>query len=108
MVSELDGSSVWTERKVSKMKSAERSRYNRDDLKKALRLVGLFLCDDFHLDCTNGMTLRDEFGIAIASGWNNVADFFFLSPGEQHKRIAHERGLAITNRKFLAGPDKAT
>jgi len=46
----------------------------------------LFLCNKYHLDCTNGMTLRTEHGIAITSGWYTTAAFFFLPEVDQIKK----------------------
>lgn len=48
--------------------------HTQDELESALKAVAEFACDKFILDCTNGMTLRDEQGVAITSGYNRVAD----------------------------------
>jgi len=39
--------------------------------------VAKVLCDDYVLDCSNGMTLRNVMGTALAGGPNNVAKYIF-------------------------------
>lgn len=56
--------------------------HTEDELSAALKLVGQFACDRFILDCTNGMTLRDEQGVAITGGWNNVAAYLMKAKTE--------------------------
>ncbi len=37
--------------------------------------VAEVLCDDFVLDCSNGMTLRDWEGYSLAGGPNDIAKY---------------------------------
>ena len=46
-------------------------------------VVGKLLCDDFVLDCRNGMTLRDADDKALAGGANNVVRYI-LAYRERH------------------------
>jgi hypothetical protein len=64
----------------------ERNKISQEELEDALRAVGLFLCNNYYLDCTNGMTLRTKDRIAITSGWNSIAEFFFLPELERVER----------------------
>lgn len=47
-------------------------------LQDALELVCGYACDNFILDCTNGITLRDEHGTAICGGYDKIARHLFL------------------------------
>lgn len=75
----------------------ERNQISQEELENALRIAGLFLCNDYHLDCTNGMTLRTVEGLALTSGWSSVAKFFFLSNLKrvQVELAAHQRIRAM-------------
>ena len=64
----------------------ERSQISQEELANALRIVGLILCNNYYLDCRNGMTLRTKDGIALTSGWDSVAEFFFLPELERTQK----------------------
>lgn len=47
--------------------------YTLQELYDALRVVVAFASNDFVLDCTNGITLRNDEGHALAGGSNKTA-----------------------------------
>ena len=46
-----------------------------ENLHDALKLVCDYACNNFILDCTNGITLRDEHGQALCGGYDNTARY---------------------------------
>ena len=49
-------------------------QYSHRDLYDALDIVAAFTCNNFVLDCTNGMSLRNVGGRMLAGGVYNVAN----------------------------------